>query len=55
MEVIVGLLLGDLGDSLMLVQILAIPVNFFDEFLVSFDEVREELTVDSHDGYHESS
>ena len=37
----------------MLVELLVVLVDFFYELLVSFDEVREELTVDSYDCYHE--
>ncbi len=52
-DVLVGLFLSDVGDSLMLVELVAVLVDFFDEFLISFDKVREAMTVDSYDGYHE--
>lgn len=52
-DILVGLFLGDLRDSLVLVEMLIILVDFFNELLVSFNKIREELTVDSDDGYHE--
>lgn len=54
-DVLVGLLLSDVGDSLVLVELVAVLVDFFDEFLISFDEIREAMAVDSYDGYHEWS